>query len=64
MFKAGIYAAAAFDAHEPKTGGEGYALTRAFLLALIDPLSEDLDYLRGNPAAGPIAREERKQSAN
>ncbi|MEP2714909.1 hypothetical protein [Pseudophaeobacter sp.] len=26
VFKAGIYAAAAYDAHTPKSGGEGYAL--------------------------------------
>lgn len=63
-FTAGIYAAAAYDAHVPKTGGEGYALTRAFLMALIDPLSEDLDYLRSNPAAGAQARDERKKTAN
>lgn len=54
---AGTYAAAAYDAHTPKAGGEYHALTRAFLLALIDPTHADLDYLRADPAAGAAARE-------
>lgn len=54
---AGAYAAAAYDAHIPKSGGECHALTRAFLLALIDPAHADLDYLRPDPATGVAARE-------
>ncbi len=64
VFKAGIYAAAAYDAHMPKSGGEGYTLTRTFLMALIDPLNEDLDYLRRDPAACAPARDARKQTSN
>lgn len=64
VFKAGIYAAAAYDAHMPKSGGEGHSLTRAFLLALIDPLNEDLDHLRRDPSAGAQARDERKQQSH
>jgi hypothetical protein len=63
VFKAGIYAAAAYDAHVPKSGGEGYILTRAFLLALIDPLHEDFDYLRSDPRSGEQARQARRNSA-
>lgn len=64
VFKAGCYAAAAYDAHSPKSGGEVHSLVRAFLTALIDPLSEELDYLRIDPAAGEQARIERKQQSN
>lgn len=38
-------------------GAEGHALARAFLLALIDPSSEELDHLRTDPASGKVARE-------
>lgn len=62
--KAGCYAAAAYDQHHPKGGGEYYAMTRAFLLALIDPLSPELDYLRAEPSAGATAREERQQKSH
>ena len=64
VFKAGAFAAAAFVIHAPRDGGECYAMTRSFLLALIDPLSEELDYLREDPETGPIAREERKSLSN
>ena len=64
VFKAGCYAAAAYDAHTPKGGGETYSLTRAFLMALIDPLNEELDYLRQDPSSGALARDERKQLSN
>ncbi len=53
---AGAFAAAAYDAYTPKGGGEFHALTRAFLLALIDPTHQDLDYLRSDPASGKVAR--------
>lgn len=56
---AGSFAAAAYDHHLPKGGGEYHALTRAFLLALIDPLHPDLDYLRSDPMAGKVLRDER-----
>lgn len=35
------------------------ALTRAFLLALVDPLHPDLDYLRADPASGAVERANR-----
>ncbi|MCD9147783.1 hypothetical protein [Pseudophaeobacter flagellatus] len=53
---AGAYAAAAYEAHVPKGGGECHALTRSFLLALIDPTHADLDYLRADPASGAAVR--------
>ena len=34
----------------------GHAMGRAFLLALIDPLHPDLDYLRESPESGEVAR--------
>lgn len=55
-FIAGSFAGAAYDTHVPKSGGEYHALTRAFLLALIDPTHEDLDYLRADPSSGSAAR--------
>ena len=60
---AGAFAAAAYDAHSPKGGGECHALTRAFLLALIDPNHPDLDYLRADPSAGETARNAAAQLA-
>jgi len=54
---AGAFAAAAFDAYAPRGGGEYHALTRSFLLALVDPSHPDLDYLRADPAAGAAARD-------
>lgn len=62
--KAGCYAAAAYDEHLPKGGGEYHSMTRAFLLAIIDPLSPELDYLRANPLAGIQARETRQQKSH
>lgn len=38
------------------------AMVRAFLLALIDPLHPDLDYLRSNPASGAVARAARGEA--
>jgi len=40
-------------------GADAHALCRAFLTALYDPLSPDLDYLRTDPAAGQKARDAR-----
>ncbi|MBL3587462.1 hypothetical protein JMM61_19130 [Rhodovulum sulfidophilum] len=60
---AGCFAAAAYDAHIPKSGGEAHALIRSFLVALIDPLHADLDYLRIDPASGEAARAEKEASA-
>ena len=34
----------------------GHAMGRSFLLALIDPSSPDLDYLRADPKSGEVAR--------
>jgi hypothetical protein len=62
--RAGCYASAAYDAHVPKSGGEHHAMTRAFLLALIDPISPDLDYLRADPLAGIKAREQRQKKSH
>lgn len=63
-FTAGCYAAAAYEAHAPKSGGEDLSLTRAFLLALIDPLHEDLDYLRVDPASGAARRKARMEGGD
>lgn len=52
---AGSFAAAAYEA-APSGGADVHALTRSFLLALIDPACEELDYLRADPASGPRAR--------
>ena len=52
---AGAFAAAAYET-APKGGADISALTRSFLLALIEPANEELDYLRANPATGPAAR--------
>lgn len=54
--RAGVFAAAAYEA-APKGGTDIHALTRVFLLALIDPTDQALDYLRADPAAGAVARE-------
>ena len=62
--KAGCYAAAAYDAYAPKGGGEYHAMTRSFLLAIIDPLSPELDYLRSDPSAGAHARQTRQQKSH
>ena len=54
--RAGMFAAGAYNA-APTGGNDVHALIRSFLLALIDPACEELDYLRADPAAGPVARE-------
>jgi hypothetical protein len=59
VYLAGCYAAAAYEDYAPKSGGEAHAMTRAFLLALIDPSHEDFDYLRSDPAAAAATREAR-----
>ena len=53
---AGCFAAAAFE-QAPSGGSDLHALTRSFLLALIDPTHPELDYLRADPAAGAVARD-------
>lgn len=58
---AAIYGAAAFMAAPDQDHG-AHASARAFLLALIDPLHPDLDYLRADPAAGQVARDAREAS--
>ena len=40
-------------------GQDVHALCKAFLTALADPLSPDLDYLRADPGAGQVARDAR-----
>ncbi|KII16299.1 hypothetical protein [Phaeobacter sp. S60] len=52
---AGCFAAAAYEA-APGGGADVHALTRSFLLALIDPADPALDYLRADPEAGAVAR--------
>lgn len=54
------YGAAAFMAAPDQDHG-AHAMARAFLLALIDPLHPDLDYLRADPAAGQVARDARDE---
>lgn len=53
---AGCFAAAAYEA-APGGGADVHALTRTFLLALIDPADPALDYLRADPKAAAAARE-------
>jgi hypothetical protein len=38
------------------------AMLRAFLLALINPFHEDLDYLRADPASGAVERAKREEA--
>lgn len=53
---AAAYAAQAYEMRI--CDGQGaHALARSFLLALIDPTHPELDYLRGDPAAGKVARD-------
>jgi len=40
-----------------------HAMLRSFLLALIDPLHPDLDYLRADPASGAVERAKREEVA-
>jgi hypothetical protein len=56
VVQAGAFAAAAYDQYAPRGGGEYHALTRAFLLALMNPAHPDLDYLRAAPKSGEVAR--------
>lgn len=52
---AALMAAAAYErALGSKAGVD--AMARAFLLASIDPLHPELDYLRADPASGEVAR--------
>ena len=53
---AAAFGAEAFVRHAGCEGGATNALTYAFLTALIDPMSPDLDYLRMDPAAAIAAR--------
>ena len=64
VFVAGCYASTAYDVHQPKSGGECYSLVHAFLTALIDPLNEELDYLRIDPSFGKDAREARRKGSD
>ena len=52
---AAAYGSAAFMAGMDDDQGT-HAMLRAFLTALIDPMSPDLDYLRMDPAAAIAAR--------
>ena len=54
--KASAFAAAAYDDASP-AGYAVHALARAFLIALINPAHQDLDYLRADPKAGQAARD-------
>lgn len=53
--RAGCFAAEAYE--RAPSGADIAALTRTFLLALIDPMDPALDYLRADPAAGAAARD-------
>lgn len=48
------FGAAAYDAGSGDQAA--HAMGRAFLQAIIDPSSPDLDYLRADPKSGEIAR--------
>ena len=56
--RAAVYGAAAYEA-APCVDNGTYAMMRSILLALIDPLHPDLDYLRADPAPAAKAREAR-----
>lgn len=63
IFLAGAYGAQAFEvaaAQGMTRDSAPYALLRSFLLALIDPLHPDLDYLRADPASGAVERAKRE----
>ncbi|WP_417724606.1 cell division protein ZapB [Salipiger sp.] len=55
---ASSFAAYAYEQGMPG-GQNAHALARSFLLALIDPLHPDLDYLRADPPSGQTARDAR-----
>lgn len=59
---AGSFAAEAFERYPLCDGGAVAALTRSFLLALIDPLHPDLDYLRRRPDLSDQARAARAET--
>ena len=64
VFTAAAFGAEAFDkaaAHGLTADGAPVALLRAFLLALVDPLHADLDYLRADPASGAVERAKREE---
>lgn len=48
---AAAFGAEAFMRHQGCDGGATIALLRSFLTALVDPLHQDLDYLRRDPNA-------------
>ncbi len=56
LLMAAAFGSMAFAKHVGCDGGATLAMLRAFLTALIDPMSPDLDYIRADPAAGPAAR--------
>ena len=58
--RAAAYASTAYDMGMGG-GQDGHALARSFLIALIDPLHADLDYLRADPASGAVERSKREQ---
>lgn len=55
IITAASFGSAAYEAADDADQGTA-AMLRAFLTALIDPLSPDLDYLRQDPAAAIAAR--------
>ena len=59
---AACFAAQAADTAFPAEAAP-MAIARTFLLALIDPLDPELDYLRADPASGEKARAELKGGA-
>lgn len=57
---AGAFAARAYQMGHCE-GQATHALTRSFLIALMDENSEELDYLRQCPSAGEVARQANDQ---
>ncbi|MBD9528410.1 hypothetical protein [Paracoccus sp. PAR01] len=55
LLGAATFAAAAYETVDGRDGAI-IAMMRAFLLALVDPIHPDLDYLRRDPAAAKAAR--------
>lgn len=59
VWAASTFAATAFERSIDASAG-AHTLARTFVLALIDPLHPDLDYLRADPASGAAERAKRE----
>ena len=60
---AAIFGAEAYEKGIDANQGT-HAMLRSVLLALIDPLHPDLDYLRADPASGALERAKREEVTN